>query len=217
MTINHHLDPATVMAFAAGTLNEAHTLVAASHISVCAECRRSVAAAETVGGEIMSGLEAAEVSDDCRDRTFEKLDRATLHRFPRQPAPQRGVPKPLAVMLGDKPLAELAWKRRAPGVDIVDLPLARKESGKLFLMRIAPGRSMPEHGHGGEEMTLVLEGAYSDKLGRFAAGDIADLGDDVEHQPVVDQDRACICLVATEAPTRFRSWPARILQPLIGI
>jgi putative transcriptional regulator len=76
---------------------------------------------------------------------------------------------------------------------------------------------MPEHGHGGEELTLVLEGAYSDKLGRFAAGDIADLGDDVEHQPVVDQDRACICLVATEAPTRFRSWPARILQPLIGI
>jgi putative transcriptional regulator len=217
VTITHHLDPATVLAFAAGTLNEAHTVVAASHVAVCAECRRAVASAESLGGEIMRVLDGTEVSDACRDGVFSRLDQASLHRFPRKPARKADVPEPLAAVIGDKALSDLAWKRKAPGVEIVDLPLPRKQSGKLFLMRIGPGRSMPEHGHGGEEMTLILEGSYTDKFGRFGRGDIADLGDDVEHQPVVDRDRACICLVATEAPTRFRSWPARILQPLIGI
>ncbi|HQX84390.1 MAG TPA: cupin domain-containing protein, partial [Aestuariivirga sp.] len=90
-------------------------------------------------------------------------------------------------------------------------------SGKLFLMRIAPGTAMPEHGHGGEEITLILSGAYNDRFGRYARGDVADLDESIEHQPIVEKDSACICLVATEAPTRFKSWPARLLQPLIGI
>ena len=84
-------------------------------------------------------------------------------------------------------------------------------------MRIAPGTAMPEHGHGGEEITLILSGAYNDNFGRYAPGDVADLDESVEHQPIVEQDAACICLVATEAPTRFKSWPARLLQPLVGI
>lgn len=217
MTINHHLDPATVMAFAAGTLNEAHTVVAASHIVACKSCRAAVSEAETVGGEMVSSLDDQPVSAECRDKTLALLDRATLHRFPRHPVRDRGVPAPLEAYLGGKSLSDLAWKRKAPGVELFDLPLPNKKSGKLFLMRIGAGRAMPEHGHGGEEMTLILEGAYQDKFGRFAAGDIADLDDDVEHQPIVEEGVACICLVATEAPTRFLSWPARLLQPLIGI
>jgi putative transcriptional regulator len=40
---------------------------------------------------------------------------------------------------------------------------------------------------------------------------------DVEHQPVVEQDGDCICLVATERPTRFKSLAARLIQPFVGI
>jgi RNA polymerase sigma factor (sigma-70 family) len=54
-------------------------------------------------------------------------------------------------------------------------------------------------------------------LGRFAKGDIADLDEEIEHRPVVEASEPCICLAASEAPTRFKSWPARLLQPLIGI
>lgn len=217
MTINHHLDPATLLSFAAGTLNAAHTLVASSHISVCAECRKLLIGAEGLGGELVSSLPVTAVSDDCREKTFQQLDQATLHRFPRKPVQQNSMPLPLETILDGKQLADLNWKRKAPGVEMFNLPLAGRNNGNLFLMRIGAGRAMPEHGHGGEEMTLVLEGAYNDKFGRFAAGDIADLGDEVEHQPIVEKERACICLVATEAPTRFLSWPVRILQPWIGI
>ena len=76
---------------------------------------------------------------------------------------------------------------------------------------------MPEHGHGGEELTVMLRGSYSDHTGRYIVGDVADLDEDIEHQPVVDSDEDCICLVATEAPTRFKSVWARLAQPFIGI
>jgi putative transcriptional regulator len=217
VTITHHLDPATILAYTAGTLSEALSIVAASHIAWCAECRAATRAAETVGGEMIAGIEESEVSTACREATLARLDEATVHKFPHAKASQKASPAPLDHLLGGKTLTDLAWKTRAPGVQMIELPLAQKSRGKLMLMRIAPGKSMPDHGHGGEEITMIVSGAYTDKFGRFGPGDVADLDEHSDHKPVVEAGDACICLVATEAPTRFKSLPARLLQPLIGI
>ena len=217
MNIDHHLDAATLTAYAAGTLGEAVNVVAASHLDWCPACREGVRRAALLGGELLRELDGTPVSEGCRSKTLSMLDTATLHQFPRFPAPRGEVPESLAYLLAGKSLGELAWKRKAPGLALYDLPLSKSAGGKLFLMRIAPGTAMPEHSHGGEEITLILSGAYNDKFGRYAPGDVADLDESVEHQPIVEPDAACICLVATEAPTRFKYWPARLLQPLIGI
>lgn len=217
MNINHHLDEATIVAHAAGTLDEALSVVAASHISWCPQCRTAVRRAEALGGEILNGLAPANVSDDCRARVFSMLDQATLHRFPAAPKPVQGMPAPLGRLLNAASLQDLKWRKKAPGLAMFDIKLSSAARGHLWLMSIAPGKSMPEHGHGGEEITMILSGAYRDSLGRFAKGDVADLDEDIEHRPVVEADEPCICLAATEAPTRFKSWPARLLQPLIGI
>jgi putative transcriptional regulator len=217
VNINHHLDTATVMAYAAGTLGEALSFAAAAHLAWCPVCRAAARRAEQLGGEIVADLAETPVSADCRASTLSRLDQATLHRFPKPSAPRKETPAPLDQLLDGKALDQLGWKKKAPGVEMFDLPLSPSVRGKLLLMRIAAGRSVPEHGHGGEEITLILSGAYRDRLGRFAAGDVADLGEDVEHQPVVEAGEPCICLVATEAPTRFKSFAARLLQPLIGI
>ena len=217
MNIDHHLDAATLVAYAAGTLGEAFNVVVASHLDWCPACAEDARRAALLGGELIGKLDGTPVSEECRSKTLSMLDTATLHRFPKTPASKGEVPEPLGHLLGGKPLAELGWKRKAPGLALYDLPLSEASSGKLFLMRIAPGTAMPEHSHGGEEITLILSGAYNDKFGRYARGDVADLDESIEHQPIVEPDAACVCLVATEAPTRFKSWPARLLQPLIGI
>ena len=217
MKIDHHLDPATLVAHAAGTLDEAFDVVAASHLAWCPDCREAARQVYLLGGEMLGLLEGTDVSEQCRSRTLSMLDTATLHRFPKSARARGEVPEPLGRRLGGKLLADLAWKRKAPGLALFDLPLSQASSSRLFLMRIAPGIAMPEHGHGGEEITLILSGAYNDKFGRYARGDVADLDENIEHQPIVETGAPCICLVATEAPTRFKSWPARLLQPLIGI
>lgn len=216
MKPNHHLDYSTILAYAAGTLNEAFTVVAASHIALCRTCREAVRAAEAFGGELLEGMPDSAVSADCRDRTLAALEQATLHRLP-VPAPRTELPAPLARLIQAGSFEDIAWKKKAPGVAMFDVKLPATAKGQLKLLRIGAGRAMPEHGHGGEEITLVLKGAYRDHMGRFAEGDVADLDVDVEHQPVVEQDGGCICLVATERPTRFKSLAARLIQPFVGI
>jgi len=62
----------------------------------------------------------------------------------------------------------------------------------------------------------VLRGSFTDEIGRFAAGDIADLDDQIEHQPLVDSAEDCICLVATDAPLKFTTLLGRLMQPMTG-
>ena len=216
MKPTHHLDHSTILAYAAGTLNEAFSVVAASHVAVCPACRDAVRAAEALGGELLGGMDDITVSADCRARTLAALEQATLHRLPLS-APRSELPAPLARLVDAANFDDIAWKKKAPGVSMFDIKLPTKAKGQLKLLRIGAGRAMPEHVHGGEEMTLVLKGAYRDHMGRFARGDVADLDEDIEHRPVVEQDGDCICLVATERPTRFKSIAARILQPFVGI
>jgi len=53
-------------------------------------------------------------------------------------------------------------------------------------------------------------------LGRFAAGDAADLDLDTEHQPVTVDGAPCICVAALDAPLRLQGWIARGAQRLFG-
>lgn len=191
-------------------------VVVASHLAWCPNCRDAVRAAEALGGEMLHSLSNSTVSDDCRARTLAALDQATLHRLPIA-APRSELPAALARLLDVSSFDEIVWKKKAPGVAICNVKLPAHAKGQLKLLRIGAGRAMPEHGHGGEEITLVLKGAYHDHMGVFARGDVADLDEEIEHQPVVEPGEDCICLVATEKPTRFKSFAARLMQPFVGI
>lgn len=220
MKPHHHLDHSTIVAFAAGTLDEAFNVVVASHLAWCESCRSAVRDVEQLGGELLETLEEAAVSAGCRARTLAMIDQVVTPRFAAPhpaPAPAADLPRPLARALGSASFADIRWRTKAPGVAMCDVKLSPAARGQLKLLRIGAGRAMPEHGHGGEEITLVLRGAYHDHMGRFARGDVADLDEDIEHQPVADAGDDCICLVAIEQPTRFKSLGARLMQPFVGI
>ena len=85
------------------------------------------------------------------------------------------------------------------------------------MLYVPPGQSVPDHGHNGMELTLVLQGSFSDESGRFGVGDLEIADETVEHTPVADDGPPCICLAATDAPLRFSAFLPRILQPLFRI
>ena len=217
MQPSHHPDQASILAFAARTLAPAFNVVIASHLPACGACRAAVRAAEAIGGKLIDELDEADVSKACRARTMALLDGAILHRFPAPKPPASEIPAALAALLSQSSLEDLPWQKKAPGVALCDVPIPGPARGILMLLRVAPGHAVPEHGHGGEEITLVLCGAYRDHLGRFARGDVADIGADVEHRPVAEAGPDCVCLVAMDQPPRFKSMVARLLQPFIGI
>ena len=222
MKVHHHLDDATVMRFASGDLDEAFSVVVAAHLAMCSECRSAVRTAEQAGGNLLEAGEKVELSNGAFDRMMRKLDESSDRisvSSTEQPNPAReasDVPLPLQRFIGPS-LQGISWKRLVPGVRKHAIQLSTGTSSSLYMLSIAPGKSVPEHGHAGAEMTLVLSGAYRDELGRFGPGDIADLDEHLEHQPKVEAGEPCICLVATEAPTRFKGFFSRLLQPLVGI
>jgi putative transcriptional regulator len=214
LTIIHHLDDATILSYAAGTLGEALSVAAACHISMCAECRAAVREAEALGGEILDDLEAVTVSDTSRAATLASLD----DRHAVRAVVMKGdMPAPLQRLLEGQDFAQLRWRKKAPGISVYELPLSKGAAGSLKLLSIASGMTMLEHGHGGEELTLVLQGAFTDKVGRFARGDIADLDEDTEHCPIIEKGKTCICLYATEAPSHYKTLLGRLLQPFLKI
>lgn len=214
-TIRHHLDDATLLSYSSGSLTNAMALVVACHLSVCANCRRKSGEMELLGGEMLERLQPVDLSDAALQNLLDALDDE------QPPAPTQAVtghppadiPAPLWNYI-DKPLDELSWKSLAPGFAYVDLPC--QGTGASKLLRIAPGKSVLPHTHSGNELTMILRGSYVDDVGRFAKGDIADLDDAIEHQPLVDSPESCICLVATDGPLRFTSLLGRIVQPLTG-
>ncbi|MDE2385100.1 MAG: ChrR family anti-sigma-E factor [Alphaproteobacteria bacterium] len=218
MSVSHHLDDATLLSHAAGTLPRTLALVVDAHLEMCPHCRAALKAANAIGGALLSDLSPAPVSSSLKDAVMGRIGSATIHRLPRaQAARQGGVPLALQRVLRLDSLDDIPWRKSAPGVHIHKLPKEAGEAGFFGLLKIAPGAAMPEHGHGGSELTLILQGAYHDELGHFGEGDIADHDESVDHTPVAEGEQPCICLVATQAPTRFRSWPARVMQKFIGI
>lgn len=223
MTPAHHLDPATVVAFVAGALSEAMAVVAATHLAGCSHCHAQVRDAERIGGVLVEqqqpdGTDAAH-RETLRAAMLERLDQAPVEAprvAPALPAaadPDR-LPAPLHPYFGPS-FGALKWRWMAPGVHCIRS--AGAGGGQLFMLRIAPGRSMPLHGHGRGELTQILRGAYDDVLGHFGPGDVADLDSEVTHQPVTAPGAPCICVAALDAPLRFPGWLARRLQPLVGL
>lgn len=215
MNLSHHLDDATLLALASGTIAHAHGIVAASHVALCPLCAKALRKAEAIGGGLLADGEVEPVSDMARAATLASLDGVAPAQ--RKPRMKSELPAALDHALGGLSLDQIKWKKKAPGVALYDVPMPKGSTSALKLLSIGPGKAMPEHGHGGEELTLVLRGSYSDHMGIFRPGDVADLDDSVEHTPVADAGETCICVVAVEAPTRFKSVWARLLQPFVGI
>lgn len=219
MTIAHHLDEATLMRYASGDLDEAFLVVVATHLAMCDECRKAVHDAEELGGEMLFACEPADMNPAALNMLLNRIDvdEPAAEHMPQDSKPlQGGLPAPLARKVGAN-LDDISWRRVAPGVKRHVIETDKATTSSLYMLWIAPGISVPEHSHGGSEMTLILSGAYRDDLGRFGPGDIADLDEHVEHQPRVEDEAPCICLVATETRARFSGLLGRLMQPFVGI
>lgn len=207
------------MSFAAGGLPEALAAVVSSHAAVCPVCRAEIARMERLGSAMLAGLPSAILTTD-HDSAFALADRDYRHSGESADADLHDragdVPLPLRRLVGSR-LDDIAWRRLGFGIWHYPLELSPDAQGDLRLLKIAAGLAMPEHGHGGSELTLVLRGAYSDETGTYRSGDLADLDEGIEHRPITDVEQGCICLIASEKRARFKTLFGRVMQPLTGL
>ncbi len=208
--ITHHVPTNLLAAYAMGTLPQSFGLVVATHISICAECRAEYEAHSAAGGVVLEDCAHAQVSQTMKANLLFALD------APYKPAPvhqRSGIfPGPtMAALKGNPP------KWTPIGMGVRQSILQSDKTGSARLLYIPPGQAVPDHSHGGLELTLVLQGSFHDITGTFAAGDLEVADQSLEHTPIAGDDVACICLAATDAPLRFSALMPRLLQPFFRI
>lgn len=218
----HHISDETLTAYAAGGLDTALSVVAASHLTLCPTCRSRLDKIEEVGGVLLDELTPMDVAPEGLELILARLDEEPEVEASKPVRESRGrkdareLPQPLRDLLPET-LDDLPWRNLVPGIKQYRIEGFEGRSGTLCLLKIAPGTMIPPHTHSGAELTLILRGSFGDELGRFQRGDIADADSDVTHQPIADTAEACVCLIATEGPLRFRGLLPRLLQPIFGM
>ncbi len=212
-TIKHHLTDALMMGYSAGTLPEGFNLVVATHISLCDECRARMYEFDAIGGAIVGDVPTADMSRGSLEATLRLIEMPDTSRKAKAAAGGT-FPAPLQDYVGGD-LADVNWRKVGGGVR--QAILAADKSASVRLLYIPAGAAVPDHGHRGTELTLVLQGAFHDETDRFAKGDVEVATEDLNHQPIAEKGEDCICLAATDAPLRFNSLIPRLLQPFLRI
>ena len=215
MSVAHHPSDGVIAQYAAGTLADGPSLVAAAHLERCGHCRARVKLFEAVGGALIEELPPATMNDDALALALAKIERPAPAP-PGASAPRRAGPGGIALP------AALARRgvgpRRFLGPDVWVAPVrSNSDDGwRTYLLRVPAGAVLPHHGHHGAEYTVVLSGAFRDETGRYAAGDFAETDESLEHHPAAERQEACVCLISGEGGLRARGL-LRLVQPLLGV
>lgn len=227
---NHHPMPELLADYASGAMALSHSLCVAAHLEFCGTCRHHISKLVRVGTHYFESLpvNTTEVSEneDLKGRVFAMLDEPepevvsddefagakTLQTNQFAAASEFPV-KSLGQFIKNG-YEELAWSRVSPSIKLTTL-LRDKDGAQIALSRTSPGGRMPHHSHTGDEITVVLEGSFSDESGVYRRGDFIFRDAKDKHTPVVTRDAECICLMVLDAPIQFTGFFTRWLNPLV--
>jgi putative transcriptional regulator len=212
MTINHHPSDATLAAYASGTLDQARGLVVATHLALCAQCRKAVHGFEEAGGAMLEDAEPVAMSPGALQRAMAALGPLdVISPVPGNATAASEFPEPLSCYnLGP-------WRWIGRGVQWRSVDVESDDGVRIFMLKARPGTKLPRHRHTGTEWTCVFEGAFNHHLGRYGAGDFDEADETVEHDPVVDGEHGCVCIVALQGHIELQSWLGRLIQPFVRI
>lgn len=219
MSVRHQVSDELLLDYASGSLGESWSLAVSTHLALCPESRQRLEAMEMTGGALLDAIDPTEYSADADWDKIRRLLHADAAPSSPRPAahPQDDaiLPEPLRSYAGGD-VNKLKWKQLGPGA--YHFPIRTRDGeANVRLLRIPAGKPVPEHTHGGRELTVVLSGYFKDGKDVFRRGDFEEADEDLTHQPVAGEGQDCICLAVTDAPLKFKSWLVRLVQPVLGI
>ncbi len=200
-----------LLAHAAGRLPEPVGLVVATHLALAPAQRRVFREYEALGGAMLEDLPPAELGQGALERLLDQLDDSIELAVP---PPDGELPAPLRAYVKGR-VADLPW-RHFGSVSEAVLPLDQSIY-RTRLIRLKAGRAVPRHTHEGQELTVVLEGAFHDGIDGYGVGEIAIADPHVDHQPQALGDDDCLCLAVTDAPLRLTGRFSRFLNPFLRL
>ncbi|MCJ9754378.1 ChrR family anti-sigma-E factor [Neorhizobium sp. BETTINA12A] len=199
--------------YVSGSLPEpAHVLVG-SHLEMHSPSAKLAGIMEEYAGDALNVTPPVPLSD---------AKRRLAEIFASAPPPEHRprifgkskLPASLRAYVGAD-LADIKWKTKLPGLrhHVIE---KSKEVETSFLW-VRPGRALPQHGHHGLELTLVLEGEFHDHRGNFGEGDVSVADETLDHRPIAGKRGPCLCFSVLFAPIALSGSTLRLLGDIIGL
>jgi len=221
--ILHHPDDDLLLAHAAGSLLNGHSLLVATHVEGCAHCRERLRVLEVAGGALLESLAPEVLQAEALAKTLAAIDAPEPSRaksMPRPPLRAGTLPSPpdgFAWPLAMRGCIATRWRWLGPGMRWSRVTLPWDDSANVFLLRIGAGKMLPQHTHSESELTQVLYGTFHDGRALFGPGDFDETDGTIRHQPTVLAAGECICLASVQGKVLFDGVVARALGSLVGM
>jgi putative transcriptional regulator len=212
---NLHPDLDLLTEYSAGSLSLAQAACVSVHIGFCEHCQLMAGQLADVGAVLFEGLSPEPVSQDMLHAVLARLDEEPPLEYQKTAADKDATPAILQrLMSGD--FSDLSWKNIGSALRVAYLQTGDRNH-EFALYHIKAGGRIPEHTHRGSEMTLVLEGGFSDAEGSYHKGDFIFRSQNDTHSPTALQSEDCICLAVLDAPLKFTNWKYRLLNPFLKL
>lgn len=209
--------------FSSGSLSTGLSVVIAAHIELCPQCREQRQRLETEAAD--AWRVETQQQNDAGQRDFSPVLRAITSKLNEDAAVESvqerpsvlneihlhegsvTLPRVLAKLAGEG----LVWKKLAGGINQAGITLDDETQCEFLYMK--PGSQVPVHRHRGNEITLVLDGSFSDEMGHYTPADFVMRDPSHQHQPMSEE--GCLCFAVQDSPLMFTRGLARLLNPFI--
>ncbi len=213
--VREHIDTidSLLARYVAGTLPTPARVLVESHLELKPQNRIKVSNLEAMAGLELMATDPVALDD--RDAMLAAVlaSKAPEATVPLLTGEARIFPKALYDFVGFD-AGDVPWRTRMPGFKEYDL--GDIEGCHVNLFWIKPGRTVPAHTHEGSELSLVLDGAFSDARGHYGRGDISVADDSVDHRPSADKGRPCIGFAVVDAPLKLTGSFRQLIGDIIG-
>jgi putative transcriptional regulator len=210
--IKYHPTEKLLLDFAKGELSVTLSMAVSAHIEMCDCCSQRLKALEVQMGDSELGGEEEIVVDSDFAAMFAEIvaDDAVAET----------VLVPQTTLMYQH--REVLLPRALGCVDRTEFSTIGKIGRSRFnaddgalrasLLQIAPGGEIPEHTHTGFEVTLLLDGDFSDEEGDYVPGDFILLDGSHNHTPKTKD--GCLCFTVVSSALYFNKGISKLLNPI---
>lgn len=217
--VTFHPNDELLEGYVQGSLSVGMNVVISAHVELCEDCQQRSQQMEAAAGKHWMQVEEqqpAPVSADVAAIIRNITAQPQIRELPERASAVEEIhmldhsvrlPRVLAKVASEG----LVWKKLSNGINQASVTLDDKTQCDFLYMK--PGSQVPVHKHQGNEITLVLDGSFSDDSGMYRQSDFVVRTPDHTHQPVSEE--GCLCFAVLDSPLTFTSGLARLLNPLL--
>jgi putative transcriptional regulator len=216
-TTSFHPSQDLLSAFTQGGLSAGMNVALSAHLELCETCRGKTGEIESNAVESWAESPADKAAPDFSDMVAAIVNQPQSSQEPRrddavvQEMHMLNHSVTLPRVLAKAASEGLVWKKLAGGINQALVKLDDETQCEFIYM--TPGSQVPVHKHQGSEVTLVLDGSFSDDQGHYRASDFVVRTKDHQHRPASDE--GCLCFSVLDSPLTFTKGLARLMNPFL--